>query len=372
MNDGVRVRVVGSVPSFSNQRTRAQLYHDEGVHKKSTKLRKSFNRKAVNIPITMLRKHSIFFVMFIHCIQPLNSLPLNACQDDVQRTLKYCNGSLPFSERVNDLVKRLTLEEKLNLTNSRHEPIPRLSIPGYDFGHECLHGTVVESTYLPKSVVQRGATVFPQPLGLAASYDTQLLLEIGRAISDESRAISNENGQTAEGYPSFLDCWSPNINIYRDPRWGRGSETYGEDPVLTSSLLATYIDGIQNGYGNIQSSKFTKVISVLKHFVAYSLEEANGEMRFYFDAKVTQQDLEETYLVAFKHAVTVAKAKGVMCSYNQLNGVPMCANSVLLKNTLRKEWSFNGSVVSDCGAIGNMVSILCLDFTALKIKRIRH
>ena len=94
-----------------------------------------------------------------------------------------------------------------------------------------------------------------------------------------------------------MDCWSPNINIYRDPRWGQGSETYGEDPVLTSSLLATYIDGIQNGYGNIQSSKFTKVISVLKHFVAYSLEEANGEMRFYFDAKVTQQDLEETYLV---------------------------------------------------------------------------
>eukprot|EP00943_MAST-04B_sp_MAST-4B-sp1_P003116 g3116.t1 len=283
-----------------------------------------------------------------------SSKPLTACQDTLQQTLPYCNASLPFAERVADLVKRLTVEEKLNLTNSRHEPILRLSIPGYDFGHECLHGSVVLSNYLPESVAKRGATVFPQPLGLAASYDKDLLLEIGRAISDESRGISNANGQTKEGYPSFLDCWSPNINIYRDPRWGRGSETYGEDPTLTSNLLQTYIDGIQNGYGNIQSSKFVKVISVLKHFVAYSLEEANGEMRFYFDAKVTQQDLEETYLAAFKHAITVAKAKGVMCSYNQVNGVPMCANTQLLEKTLRDEWAFNGSVVSDCGAVGNM------------------
>ena len=306
----------------------------------------------------MLRTFQYTFLLTTIYLQISSNLPvavsINGCQDPIQQTLTYCNTSLPFAERVADLIKHLTLEEKLNLTNSKHEPIKRLSIPGYDFGHECLHGTVVVSNYFPEDIVKRGATVFPQPLGLAASYDTELLLEIGRAISDETRGISNANGQTSEGYPSFLDCWSPNINIYRDPRWGRGSETYGEDPTLTSNLLTTYVEGIQNGYGEITSNKFVKVISTLKHFVAYSLEEAEGEMRFYFDAKVTEQDLQDTYLPSFKHAITVAKAKGVMCSYNQVNGVPMCANNMLLEETLRKDWLFNGSVVSDCGAVGNM------------------
>ena len=158
-----------------------------------------------------------------------------------------------------------------------------------------------------------GATVFPQPLGLAATMDTDLLGAVGTAISDESRALSNAAVfQNNGAVPGYLNCWAPNMNIFRDPRWGRGSETYGEDPHLTSELLAAYVHGVEGTAAQKKAAQYTKVISVCKHFMAYSLEEAEGQSRFWFDANVTAADLADTYAPAFEACVK-AGAGGIMC-----------------------------------------------------------
>eukprot|EP00040_Diaphanoeca_grandis_P019298 m.101833 g.101833 ORF g.101833 m.101833 type:complete len:778 (+) comp27356_c1_seq1:137-2470(+) len=275
-----------------------------------------------------------------------------ACRTNETSKFPFCDTSLANEDRIKDLISRLTLEDKLGLINAKHSPVPRLGIPAYDFGNECLHGTDIHVGNLPASIASNGATVFPQPIGMAATFDSDLIKLVGNAISDESRAISNSGGEQSEGNPGFLDCWAPNINIFRDPRWGRGSETYGEDPTLTSKMVTAYVEGLQVGVP-AQDTKYVKVMSVLKHFVAYSLEGADGEIRDDFNAIVTKQDLEDTYLPGFKAGTSVAKARGVMCSYNQVNGTPMCSNKELLQGTLRDDWGFEGHVVSDCGAVGN-------------------
>jgi beta-glucosidase len=298
-------------------------------------------------------KHGCTVLLLALCLTTVYGVPPGACRTSRTKSLPFCDTSLAFQERVTDLVKRLNLAEKIGLLSSVHDTIPRLDVPAYDFGNECLHGTRVVGGTLPASVSEKGATVFPQPLGMAATFDTDLISLVGNAISDESRAISNVGGSTKPGVPGFLDCWAPNVNIFRDPRWGRGSETYGEDPTLTSKMLHAFVVGIQVGIP-ASKTKFVKVMSVLKHFVAYSLEEADGEMRFYFDAKTTDQDMEDTYLPAFKVGVQDAKARGIMCSYNAVNSKPMCGNAELLTGTLRKNWSYTGHVVSDCSAVGNI------------------
>eukprot|EP00041_Stephanoeca_diplocostata_P021760 m.513317 g.513317 ORF g.513317 m.513317 type:complete len:786 (+) comp21904_c0_seq3:179-2536(+) len=272
-----------------------------------------------------------------------------ACTAESNTThLPFCNHSLSILERVRDLVDRLSAEEKFELMSSTQQSIKRLGIPPYEWSNECLHGAVVRGD-AADAIPSGGATVFPQPIGLAASFNEDLLGKIGVAISTEARALFNHGVERTKGIPGFLNCWSPNINIFRDPRWGRGSETYGEDPMLTSMMLQGMIGGLQSPQQGV-----VKVISVPKHLVGYSLEEAEGQSRTYFDARISAQDLEDTYLPAFKSSLTNAGARGIMCSYNQLNGRPMCANPDILEKVLRTNWSYSGHVVSDCGAVSNI------------------
>jgi beta-D-xylosidase 4 len=233
---------------------------------------------------------------FILTLCGLRSAASVACLTPATQFLPFCNTSLPFQLRVKDLIGRLKLDEKLGLTDANNSPIDRLGIPAYSWSNECLHG--VKVTGQPKA--GKGATVFPQPLAWGATFNEDLIKDIGVAISDESRAISNN------GAAGFLNCWSPNMNIYRDARWGRGSETYGEDPVLTSKLVHAIVSGLQGD----KKEKFVKISATCKHFTAYSLEAADGQMRFWFNAQVNSTEMEETYLPAFKACVDAGAVSG--------------------------------------------------------------
>jgi beta-glucosidase len=246
----------------------------------------------------------------------------------------YKNPNLPVEARVDDLVSRMTLEEKVSQMMNAAPAIERLGIPAYDWWNEALHG-VARAGY---------ATVFPQAIGLAATWDTKLMHDVADVISTEARAKHHEfvrNNQHAR-YQG-LTFWSPNINIFRDPRWGRGQETYGEDPYLTAQLGVEFVRGLQ---GN--DSRYFKVIATPKHYAVHSGPEPE---RHAFDAIASERDLRETYLPAFRATILEGKAYSVMCAYNRTNGEPCCANKKLMTDILRGEWKFNGYVVSDCGAI---------------------
>lgn len=249
----------------------------------------------------------------------------------------YKDPSLPIERRVDDLVSRMTLEEKVSQMMNTAKPIERLGIPGYDWWNEALHG-----------VARAGiATVFPQAIGLGATWDVDLIHNVAVVISDEARAkyhdaIRHNNRTIYHG----LTFWSPNINIFRDPRWGRGQETYGEDPYLTSRLGVAFVKGMQG-----DDPRYLKTVSTPKHYAVHSGPEPE---RHRFDAKAYERDLRETYLPAFRATVVEGKAASVMCAYNRTNGEPCCANSRLLTDILRNEWGFNGYVVSDCGAIADI------------------
>lgn len=246
----------------------------------------------------------------------------------------YLDPSLPLEERVRDLVSRLTLREKIAQMLHRSPPVPRLGIPEYGWWNEALHG-----------VGRAGkATIFPQSIGLAASFNVELVKEVATAISDEARAKFNEAQRLGNRETYFgLTFWSPNINIFRDPRWGRGQETYGECPYLTSRLGVAFIQGLQG-----DDPRFLKVAACAKHFAVHSGPEPE---RHSFDAVVSVRDLRETYLPAFKAAVCEAKVEAVMGAYNRLNGEPCCGSERLLEELLRGEWGFQGHVLSDCWAI---------------------
>ncbi len=246
----------------------------------------------------------------------------------------YKNPNLPTETRVNDLVSRMTLEEKVLQMQNAAPAIPRLDIPQYDWWNEALHG-VARAGY---------ATVFPQAIGLAATWDTKLMHEVADVISTEARAKHHEFVRQNE-YKRYqgLTFWSPNINIFRDPRWGRGQETYGEDPYLTARLAVEFVKGLQG-----DDPRYFKVIATPKHYAVHSGPEPE---RHGFDAKAYERDLRETYLPAFRAAIVEGKAYSVMCAYNRTNDEPCCANKKLMTDILRGEWGFNGYVVSDCGAI---------------------
>ena len=249
----------------------------------------------------------------------------------------YKNPNLPIETRVNDLVSRMTLEEKVLQMQNAAPAIERLGIPAYDWWNEALHG-VARAGY---------ATVFPQAIGLAATWDTKLMHQVADVISTEARAKHHEfirNNQHAryEG----LTFWSPNINIFRDPRWGRGQETYGEDPYLTARLGVEFVKGLQG-----DDPRYFKVIATPKHYAVHSGPEPE---RHGFDAKAYERDLRETYLPAFRATIVEGKADSVMCAYNRTNEEPCCANTRLMTDILRGEWGFNGYVVSDCGAISDI------------------
>lgn len=246
----------------------------------------------------------------------------------------FQNPDLPVSKRVDDLVNRMTLEEKTGQLMYDAPAIERLGVPAYNWWNECLHG-----------VARNGkATVFPQAIGLAATFDPDLMGRIGVAISDEARAKFNENRKV--GYVSQysgLTFWSPNVNLFRDPRWGRGQETYGEDPYLISRLGVSFVKGLQGDH-----PKFMKVAAMAKHYAVHSGPE---KLRHEFDAVVSKNDLWNTYLPAFEALVTEAKVEGVMGAYNRTNGDPCCAHPFLMTDVLRKKWGFEGYYVSDCWAI---------------------
>ncbi|MDI7276062.1 MAG: glycoside hydrolase family 3 C-terminal domain-containing protein [Anaerolineae bacterium] len=246
----------------------------------------------------------------------------------------FQNPDLPVAARVDDLVSRLTLEEKVSQMMSAAQAIPRLGIPEYDWWNECLHG-----------VGRAGiATVFPQAIGLAAMWDVDLMHRIAVAISDEARAKHHEAlRQGDRGRYKGLTFWTPNINIFRDPRWGRGQETYGEDPYLTARLGVAFVRGLQG-----DDPRYLKLVATPKHYAVHSGPE---HARHEFDACVSARDLWDTYLPAFEACVCEGKAASVMGAYNRVNGEPCCASPTLLEEILRRQWGFDGYVVSDCGAI---------------------
>lgn len=249
----------------------------------------------------------------------------------------YKDPSLPIETRVADLISRMTLEEKVSQMVNSAPAIPRLDIPEYNWWNECLHG-----------VARAGiATVFPQAIGMSATWNTQLVYRVATAISDEARAKHHEFVRQGDrGIYKGLTFWSPNINIFRDPRWGRGHETYGEDPYLTGEIGVSFANGLQ---GN--DPKYLKVVATPKHYAVHSGPENE---RHHFNAVVSKKDLYETYLPAFKKCVQEGKAVSIMGAYNRTNGEPCCASKTLLKEILRDEWGFDGYVVSDCDAISDI------------------
>ncbi len=249
----------------------------------------------------------------------------------------YLDPSQPVEVRVNDLIGRMTLEEKASQLVNQARAIPRLQIPAYDWWSEALHGVANAGT----------ATVFPEPIGLAATFDDTLIHEMAVVIGTEARAKHNQAVRAGRrDIMEGLDFWSPNVNIFRDPRWGRGQETYGEDPFLTGRMAVAFVSGMQG-----DDPKYFRVISTPKHFAVHSGPEP---ARHSMDVQVSKHDMEDTYLPAFRAAVTQGKAESIMCAYNRVNGQPACANNFLLQDQLRGAWKFNGYVVSDCDAIVDM------------------
>lgn len=250
-------------------------------------------------------------------------------------TPDYLNTDLPLSERVKDLLNRLTLDEKISQMRNSCSPIPRLGIPAYDYWSEALHG-----------VARNGrATVFPQAIGMAATWDRNLIESVASAIADEGRAKYHEalrkNG--ANQIYQGLTFWSPNVNIFRDPRWGRGQETWGEDPYLTGELGSSFVRGLQGDH-----PRYLKAAACAKHYAVHSGPE---KYRHTFNADISKRDLYTTYLPAFKKLVVDAKVEAVMGAYNRVYGEPCNASKLLLEDILRGEWGFKGHVVSDCGAL---------------------
>ena len=238
-----------------------------------------------------------------------------------------------FEKKAEKLISEMTIEEKASQMVHSSRPIQRLNIEKYNWWNEALHGVARSAK----------ATVFPQAIAMAATFDTILIKNVGEAISDEARAIHNIFRQkNMKNEYTGLTFWSPNINIFRDPRWGRGHETYGEDPYLTSVIGRAFVKGMQ---GN--DKKYLKVAACAKHFAVHSGPENE---RHSFNAQVSKKDLYETYLPAFKSLVDV-NVDAIMCAYNRTNNNPCCGSNELIENILRESWNFKGHVVSDCGAI---------------------
>lgn len=273
----------------------------------------------------------------------------------MQELPKYKNKELSFEERAKDLVSKMTLEEKVMQMLHSSPALGHLGVKSYNWWNEALHGVARAGT----------ATMFPQAIGMAATFDEELVYKAADIISTEGRAKFNESQKKGDhGMYKGLTFWSPNINIFRDPRWGRGHETYGEDPYLTGRLGVAFVKGIQGS-----DSKYLKAAACAKHFAVHSGPESE---RHSFNAVVSKKDLRETYLPAFKECVKEAGVEAVMGAYNRTNGEPCCGSKTLLTDILREEWGFKGHVVSDCWAIkdfheNHMVTKTALESVALAV-----
>ncbi|KAJ3695796.1 hypothetical protein LUZ60_001173 [Juncus effusus] len=268
--------------------------------------------------------------------------------DPSTQNYSFCNQTLSIKLRVQDLISRLTLEEKIAQLGDIAPPIGRLGVPGYKWWSESLHGVSSGGRGIHFDGLIKTATSFPQVILTAASFNPLLWFQIGQVIGIEARAIYNI-GQ-AEG----LTFWAPNINIFRDPRWGRGQETPGEDPFTTSKYATYYVRGLQGDSYEGDKSQILQASACCKHFTAYDLDNWEGIVRDSFNAIVTEQDLEDTFQPPFKSCVEDGRATGIMCSYNEVNGVPSCANYTLLTQTARGKWGFNGYITSDCDAVADV------------------
>lgn len=273
--------------------------------------------------------HSIAATVFALAAKPVRALTA---------PLPFQNRDLSVAARIDDLLGRMTLSEKISQLTNKSAAIPRLGIAEYDWWNEALHG-----------VARAGlATVFPQAVAMAATWNAPLLREIGDAVSTEARAKYNDALRHGErGTYHGLTFWSPNINIFRDPRWGRGQETYGEDPILTASLASHYVRGLQGDDPHV-----LKVAACAKHFAVHSGPEP---LRDHFNVDVTPEALNDFYLVAFRALVREASVAGVMSAYSSVDGTPCSVNTPLLREKLREAWGFEGYVTSDCGAIDDLV-----------------
>lgn len=250
----------------------------------------------------------------------------------------YLDPSQPLQVRLQDLIARMTLDEKISQMVHKAPAVPRLGIPAYNYWSEALHG-----------VARNGnATVFPQAIGLAATWNPALIEQIGSATGDEGRAKYHDALRRFGGTQQYqgLTFWSPNVNIFRDPRWGRGQETWGEDPYLTGQMGAAYVRGLQGNH-----PRYLKAAACAKHYAVHSGPEAD---RHHFDAIASKREMVDTYLPAFKELVTRARVESVMSAYNRTNGEACSASPTLLRQILREEWGFEGHVVSDCGAVGDI------------------
>ncbi len=271
-----------------------------------------------------MRKKWLIFVAFFIGMNTLNA----------QQDCSFINPDIPMEERIDCLVDQMTLEEKVDQLLNAAPAVNRLDVPEYNWWNECLHG-----------VARAGrATIFPQAIGMAATWDEDLMHRIGEAVSTEARAKYNvftEYGH--RGKYQGLTFWSPNVNIFRDPRWGRGQETYGEDPFLTSRMGVNYVEGLQGDH-----PKYLKTAAMAKHYAVHNGPEA---LRHEFNAEVSMKDMWETYLPAFEALVTEADVEGIMGAYNRTNGEPCIAHPYLMQEVLREQWGFDGYYVSDCGGI---------------------
>jgi beta-glucosidase len=285
--------------------------------------------KANKMKTSWIYASLVMSLFFIGCLQAQNT------------SFPFRNPDLDMEVRIKDLISRLTLEEKVRMMKHQSPAIARLGVPAYNWWNEALHGVARTAEKV---------TVFPQAIGMAASFDTAALQRMGDAASSEGRALFNEDmrkGKTGSIYRG-LTYWTPNINIFRDPRWGRGQETYGEDPYLTAKMGSAIVRGLE---GN--DPKYLKAVACAKHYAVHSGPEFN---RHSFDVEASAFDLWDTYLPAFRELITKAKVHGVMCAYNRLDGEPCCGNSLLLSNILHNQWKFEGYVTSDCWAINDFAN----------------
>ncbi|KAM1092229.1 hypothetical protein ACFX19_019843 [Malus domestica] len=299
----------------------------------------------------------IFFfttaLLLLLLLHPTESTqPPYSCDSSQPSTSSYpfCKTTLPINQRVQDLISRLTLDEKISQLVNSAPPIPRLGIPSYEWWSEALHGVADVGKGIKLYPTIHNATSFPQVILTAASFNDHLWYRIGQVIGTEARAVYNA------GQATGMTFWAPNINIFRDPRWGRGQETPGEDPTVTGRYAVSYVRGVQGdsfygGKHKLGAGGRLQASACCKHFTAYDLDNWNNITRFGFDACVTQQDLADTYQPPFQKCVQEGQASGIMCAYNRINGVPSCADHNLLTKVARGQWDFHGYITSDCDAV---------------------
>lgn len=284
-------------------------------------------------------KYTLFILILIGLVIRCSNRELTEKGNDMPLKYDFQNPALDRETRVNDLLQQMTIEEKISQLTNESAAIPRLGIPAYNWWNEALHG-----------VARAGdATVFPQAIGLAATWNTDKIHQMADVISTEARAKHHEAVRNKEfGIYQGLTFWSPNINIFRDPRWGRGQETYGEDPFLTARIGVAFVKGIQGDH-----PKYLKAAACAKHFAVHSGPE---HLRHEFEAVTSPRDFRETYMPAFKTLIQEADVEAVMCAYNRYDGKACCGSDYLLTELIRDQWGFDGHVVSDCGALWDILN----------------